>query len=574
MTESDPIFREQMLELADAQCSGIITESELKALEHLLLQHPEYRKEYLNFVFLHVGLSSVATSRQLMASESRLTEELSKPVQQPKQIRVPTRIHSHFTLISPLCLVVCLCALGLFLYFSVERQEGQQVLVAQNTSQYYFDENTSPPEDVATLSQTVQATWELLGKNPALTKHFQPGTVRLTSGNVAFAFTGGADISLVSPALFGMERKNHGTLFSGKLSAHITDSKAPFTLETPSVEVVDLGTEYEVTVNEAAETFIHVLDGQVEVKPLRRLPRFYWNFDQPKEQSLSDSISKQSIRIGKNAKRIPGLIGTGAVRFNNRPDSSLLLGNGGSKEVGTGDYSVSTGITVEAYVISEWKTPNKPQLKPDPANYFDYDEIFRKEDGSYRILLSFQNDHKAKVQQIPFVDHGPCLSFGLFLSGMGYSELDMPLDGKEGRPTLEEIRNGKPHHIAATYNGWTGLKAIYVDGKLCMSHRFPVGTMIISGGPAPAVIGNRITEHFDSLVGREPFTGVIDEVAFYDYALDPATVTIHYANVKAGKDYFDGQLNNFVMQEKEGGNIFLNKGEKMKFAAETGQPIF
>ncbi len=565
MTEPEQTLSEQILELADAQCSGIITESEMETLEQLLTNHPEYRQEYLNYVFLHVGLTGVATSGELLSAKAIEKSILPRDIS-----HTTSQKPLHLWITQTLCILVCLFSIGLFLFLSKNEQAGVPPVVADKTSQYYFDENTNPPEEVATLSQTVQATWELLGNNPALTKHFQPGTVKLTSGNVAFAFSGGADISLASPALFGMERKNHGTLFSGTLSAHITESKLPFTLETPSVEVVDLGTEYEVTVNEAAETFVHVLDGQVEVKPRRRLPRFYWNFDQREESPLTDTISGNAISIGKNAKRIPGLTGSGAVRFNNKPDASLLLGNGGGKEVGTGDYSVSTGITVEALVITEWQTPNEPQKNVS----FDYDEIFRKEDGSYRILLSFQNDDRASQTQIPDVEKGPCLSFGLFLSGMGYNELDMPLDGKEGRPSLDEIRDGKPHHIVATYNGWTGIKAIYIDGKLCMNHRFPVGTMIISGGPAPAVIGNLISGNFETLVGREPFSGVIDEVAFYGFALDAATVAQHYARVQQGKDYFDGQLNNFVMQEKQGGNVLLNKGEKMKFAAETGEPIF
>lgn len=565
MTEPEQTLSEQILELADAQCSGMITESEMETLEQLLTNHPEYRQEYLNYVFLHVGLTGVATSGELLSAEA-----IEKSILPGDISHTTSQKPLHLWITQTLCIVVCLFSIGLFLFLSKNEQADVPSQVVDKTSQYYFDENTSPPEEVATLSQTVQATWELLGNNPALTKHFQPGTVKLTSGNVEFAFSGGADISLDSPALFGMERKNHGTLFSGTLSAHLTDPQSPFTLETPSVEVVDLGTEYEVTVNEDAETFVHVLDGQVEVKPRRRLPRFYWNFDQREESPLTDTISGNAISIGKNAKRIPGLIGKGAVRFNNKPDASLLLGNGGGKEVGTGAYSASTGVTLEALVISEWQTPNETQTKYP----FDYDEIFRKEDGSYRILLSFQNDDGASQTQIPDVEKGPCLSFGLFLSGMGYNELDMPLDGKEGRPSLEEIRDGKPHHIVATYNGWTGIKAIYVDGQLCMSHRFPVGTMIISGGRTPAVIGNLISGNFETLVGREPFSGVIDEVAFYGFALDAATVAQHYARVQQGKDYFDGQLNNFVMQEKEGGNVLLNKGEKMKFAAETGLPIF
>lgn len=564
MTEPDQMISDQIWELTDAQCSGIITEAEVETLERLLTEHPEYRKEYLDYVFLHVGLAGVASSGERLSSaaiEKSMNQNRVNHATAPKSFRL--------SIMQTLCLVLCLFSIGLFLVFSENEQADVPPRVVEESSQYYFDDSATPPDEVATLSETAMATWELLGKSRALTHHFQPGTVKVTSGNVEFAFSGGADVSVASPALFGMERRNQGTLFSGTLSARRTDRESPFMLETPSVEVVDRGTEYEVSVNEAAETLVHVLDGQVEVKPRGRLPRFFWTFDQPETEPLTDAIGNRSIREGKNAKRVSGLVGKGAVRFNNRPDSSLLLGNGGGKEVGTGDYSVSTGITLEALVVPEWQAPGVAQNK----HPFDYDEIFRKEDGSYRILLSFQDDDKAGITQIPTVESGPCLSFGLFLSGMGYSELDMPLDGKEGRPTVDELRDGKPHHIVATYNGWTGVKAIYVDGKLRMTHRFPVGTMIISGGSTPAVIGNLITGRFETLIGREPFNGVIDEVAFYDYALDPAMVSAHYANVKAGKDYFDGQLNKIVLQEKQGGNILLNKGEKMKFAAETGQPM-
>lgn len=570
MTEPEQNLSEQILELADAHCSGIITESEMETLEHLLTEHPEMREQYLNYVFLHIGLAGTASTRLLQTDESPLTSDVIEPATQQQFNRSETRTLLRRYLVPTVCLAVCLCALGLYLVFPVPQQPGAPAHITESRSQYYFDDNTSPPQEVATLHDAMQATWELLGKTPALSDHFQPGTVKLTSGNVAFAFSGGADISLASPALFGMDRMNQGTLFSGSLSSHKTASKDSFTLETPSVELIDRGTEYEVSVNEAAETFVHVLDGQVEVKSRGRLPRFFWNFDEPEAKPLSDSMGGTSIRAGKNAKRISGLVGKGAIHFNNRPDASLVLGNGGGTDVGTGDYSVSTGITVEALVLSEWRTTDAPQNN----HPFDYDEIFRKEDGSYRILLSFQNDDRAGITQIPAVEKGPCLSFGLYLSGIGYNELDVPLDGKAGRPTLEEMRDGKQHHIVATYNSWTGMKAIYIDGVLRMSHQYPIGTMIISGGSATAVIGNLIAGEGESLTGREPFNGVIDEVAFYGFALDAKTVSAHFANIQAGKDYFDGQLQQFMRQDKQSGNVLLNKGQKMKFAAETGLPIF
>ena len=163
----------------------------------------------------------------------------------------------------------------------------------------------------------------------------------------------------------------------------------------------------------------------------------------------------------------------------------------------------------------------------------DYDEIFRKEDGNHRMLLSFQNDDDVNNFDVPEVTPGPCLSFGLHLEQHGYSELDMPLDGRDGRPTMGELTDGRPHHIVAAYDSFTGQKAIYVDGRLRFSHDFPVGNLILNGGPSPAVIGS----HRNS----EPFTGTIDEVAFYDFALSPDEISAHHQRAMRGEPYFAPQ---------------------------------
>ncbi|MCA9021394.1 MAG: hypothetical protein KDA74_14695, partial [Planctomycetaceae bacterium] len=69
MTDSAPDIREQILELADAQCSGTISEVEMETLEGLLTAHPQYRREYLNYVFVHIGLAGTTQSRLLQAPE-------------------------------------------------------------------------------------------------------------------------------------------------------------------------------------------------------------------------------------------------------------------------------------------------------------------------------------------------------------------------------------------------------------------------------------------------------------------------------------------------------------------------
>lgn len=191
----------------------------------------------------------------------------------------------------------------------------------------------------------------------------------------------------------------------------------------------------------------------------------------------------------------------------------------------------------------------------------DYDEIFRKEDGNHRMLLSFQNDGGSNNFAVPEVSPGPCLSFGLHLEQRGYSELDMPLDGNEGRPSLPEMTDGRPHHIVATYDSLTGQKAIYIDGCLRFSHDFPVGTAILNGGPAPAEIGN-----FSNL---EPFTGTIDEVAFYDFALSPDEISVHHDRAMRGERYFEPQSGPLV-PERWLATTLLSAGSSQVFYTLTG----
>ncbi|NCA10415.1 LamG domain-containing protein, partial [bacterium] len=147
------------------------------------------------------------------------------------------------------------------------------------------------------------------------------------------------------------------------------------------------------------------------------------------------------------------------------------------------------------------------------------------------VLLSFQHDgtNFGGFTEPP-VPAGPRLAFGLHLAGRGYRELDMPLDGLDGRPTLAEITDGTPHHVVATYDSFAGRKAIFIDGRLRFSHDYPVGTMVLSGGPVAATIGNHAQ--------GEPFTGVIDELALYDFALTPAEVGEHWRRATAGENYF------------------------------------
>ncbi|RIK81830.1 MAG: hypothetical protein DCC68_07805 [Planctomycetota bacterium] len=146
------------------------------------------------------------------------------------------------------------------------------------------------------------------------------------------------------------------------------------------------------------------------------------------------------------------------------------------------------------------------------------------------LALEFQNDGNNAAANPP-VAAGPVLSFGLNVGGV-YQELDMPLDGVGTRPTLAELQDGNPHHIAATYNSATGAKSIWIDGVERFTVNLAPGATINSAGDGLATIGNR------GALGDSPLVGTIDEVAFWNKALPSTEVQQHSASVLAGSNYF------------------------------------
>jgi len=123
-----------------------------------------------------------------------------------------------------------------------------------------------------------------------------------------------------------------------------------------------------------------------------------------------------------------------------------------------------------------------------PEALSGYREIFRKEDGSRRILFSFQHG-------------GRVLSLGLNVEGSGYEELDAGVQPA----SLTDLQW---HHVVGTFDGEK--MRVYLDGIEIGSKRKP--GRIVSGGGADAFIG--------SSGGRgEFFHGLMDDLRIFNIAL-------------------------------------------------------
>ena len=96
-------------------------------------------------------------------------------------------------------------------------------------------------------------------------KVIQPGTIELTSGLLHLDLHNGVSLVVEAPALFEIVSPDLVKLAHGKLRAQVPPPAQGFRIDTESFDVVDLGTEFAVSVSPHGGGELHVIDGEVEL---------------------------------------------------------------------------------------------------------------------------------------------------------------------------------------------------------------------------------------------------------------------------------------------------------------------
>jgi hypothetical protein len=530
---------ERLPSLTADYLSGTLGPAETAELESLLTQDPMARQVFLDASLLHAQLAATPVAlgyepthegheHFLSPVAARVQRAESGPeadtMQSYRRGRKNTAALAAGLLLAAACLTLILTEPA-SLRLAVPDRLAVPAVAPAEPNDLHYDNRQLPITTVAVLhdddSQANAANTAAAGRD------ITPSTLESAAGGMRLTSSDGADVRLEGSSRFGFASCDSGALYSGSVRARVDDPTKTFSVMTSNLRVVDLGTEFRVSQLDADRVAVMVLDGDVEVQSRVRLPVCYWPFDDrdnddrgTNQRVTTDTIQSLPAALGDTLQRCDGIVGQGALRFDNSTGSFARVQGGTGEKVGLGTLSAAEGITIEALIISQWT-----------AAFKDYDEIYRKEDGNCRVLLSFQNDGMTQaVHSEPTVAPGPCLSFGLHLAGRDYKELDMPLDGRDGRPTVADLTDGRPHHVVATFDSFTGRKAIFIDGTLRFEHAYPEGTLIVSGGPEPAFIG--------SMNGYENFHGVIDELALYDFALTADEIADHHERARRGETYF------------------------------------
>lgn len=121
------------------------------------------------------------------------------------------------------------------------------------------------PLQFVTFTKVEDPVWE---RTSMIGDRLGDEIIRLFAGSVELTFDQGAVVTVDGPVEFRPLSTGQLELRRGRLLASVPQQAIGFTVSTPTSQVVDLGTEFEVAVNDEGESDVQVLRGEIEVGPV------------------------------------------------------------------------------------------------------------------------------------------------------------------------------------------------------------------------------------------------------------------------------------------------------------------
>lgn len=251
-----PSQNTKLIQLIDAFLQGDISQEQHSELEKLLKEDPEQRRCYVDYMRVHSGLSVWATE----------TKESDDWIPHSTHIEPHTRLGTpRFLLLLVSSLVAATLLLSLAYYAGWNTRTNSEPLIADSPSTESESETNSPKTDhIALLTQAVGVEWDT-PRNLQTGAGLSAGWLKLKKGTIQVELISGASVLIEGPAAFELISPLKTFCKYGKVRASVPEQAHGFTIETSRLNVVDLGTEFTLSLEPSGSGQVQVIDGLVEL---------------------------------------------------------------------------------------------------------------------------------------------------------------------------------------------------------------------------------------------------------------------------------------------------------------------
>ncbi len=139
------------------------------------------------------------------------------------------------------------------------------VLALVTAASWFRPTRPAAPVTVAVLLEANGCKWAGSELPTAQGARLGPGTLALAEGMATLRFDNGATLTMEAPTTLEILDHNRCRLAEGSLVADVPESAHGFTVDTPEMKVVDLGTRFGVTTSGVGNSHVLVFEGEVEV---------------------------------------------------------------------------------------------------------------------------------------------------------------------------------------------------------------------------------------------------------------------------------------------------------------------
>jgi ferric-dicitrate binding protein FerR (iron transport regulator) len=227
----------ELNELCNAVVDGTLTDAQRARLTEWLAASELARHYYVRAMALSASLCSYASEMQVEAPDA-----------------VPSRKILHLGVGSWLGYLAAAACLVLAFYILTQRP-------VRNSS----GANSQAGEYVARLTGAKDCRWANGGPLTRPGSYLRKGQkLELAAGFAEITFDSGAQVVLEGPASLDLNSAWDATLRRGTLKANVPTEAMGFRISNPSVQVVDLGTEFTMIADSSGAADVLVLKGMVE----------------------------------------------------------------------------------------------------------------------------------------------------------------------------------------------------------------------------------------------------------------------------------------------------------------------
>jgi len=238
-------------ELFEAARIDALNDDQFEQLNGLMLDDPGVCRAYSEYMTLHAMLLWECSNRPAV-----MEDEL--PAVEPIVPQAAASGPSRFKWAAPLALaaaVLLVASVGIGVFISMMRPETDS-----NRGAY------AQRESVGVVLGGDSTAWQASNPNAMLTpgESVHIGQVAMESGQTEIELFSGVRLSFTGPVQANMQDDMRLALTRGKVRATVPAGSAGFTIEAAGVQVIDLGTVFEVEVTDGGLVDVNVFEGKVQ----------------------------------------------------------------------------------------------------------------------------------------------------------------------------------------------------------------------------------------------------------------------------------------------------------------------